>query len=122
MGSNGQMGALGLESVFVGDVGDGVGHAVFTNEAEGSTDAEDSILNSSGLNLGGLVALWSVAQFIVVFVAVETNVVMESFLHDDNFLGVDGSTLREGKGNSQDGDEDGDLLNSVISLVCTVSI
>ena len=103
------MGAFRLESVLVGDVCDGVGHAVFTDEAEGSMDADYSVLGASGLNLSGLVALRSVAQFIVVLVAVQADVVVESLLHDDNFLGVDGSTLREGKGNSHDGGESNNL-------------
>ena len=100
------MSTFGAESVLVGDVGDGVGHAVFTDEAVRSMDAEGGILRAPGLNLGGLVALRSVAKFIVVFVAVQTDVIVEGFLQYDDFWGV---PLGSGEGDGHEGSESNDL-------------
>ena len=69
------MSSLGAEAVLVGDVRDGVGHAVIGNKAVRSTDAEDSILSSSGLNLSGFVSRLSVGQLVGEPVAVQAYVV-----------------------------------------------
>ena len=100
------MSAFGLESVLVGDVVDGVGLAVVSDEAVRSTDADDSVFNSAGLDLGGLVARLAVGQLVGEFVAIETDVVGGCLADDDDVSTVSGG----GTGDDGDGGASGDLV------------
>ncbi|OXU17708.1 hypothetical protein TSAR_012566, partial [Trichomalopsis sarcophagae] len=84
-GSHGKMSTLGLESVLVSDVIDGVGDTI-DNKAVGSANAEDGFLGTAAQDLSRFLVLLSVAQFIAVFVAVETDVVRGSLLNEDNLI------------------------------------
>lgn len=50
-GGNGQMSSLSLESVLISNIGDGVGDAIISQEAVGSTSNDGSGLRSEGLQL-----------------------------------------------------------------------
>lgn len=60
-GHIGQMSSLGLESVLVGDVVDGVGLAVIGNEGVGSTDDNGLLLGADVLQLALLLVLLAIA-------------------------------------------------------------
>ena len=110
------MSTLGLESVLVSDVLDGVGLSVLrVYPAEGSLDAEDgAVLVGAGstdlLDLSHLVALLAIAQLIGVFVVVETDVVMEELLDkDDASVVLVLFLLGSGEGDGHEGGENDEL-------------
>lgn len=83
-GWNWQMSTLGLESVFVGDVGHGVGLAVVGVEvAEGAAYSENSLARSGspGVHQGRLLAGLTVAELVAVAVAVQADVVRGLLAH-----------------------------------------
>ena len=76
------MGSLGLETVLVGDVGDGVGLSVlWVHPAEGATNAQDRSVFLVGaapgvsFNLGRFLTGLTVTQLIRELVAVKADVV-----------------------------------------------
>lgn len=88
------MGTFGTETILVGDVVHGVRDAVGTDEAVGSTDAEEfsgSIVFVDTLSDFGLfLALLSIALFKVPSVTVETDVVVLRFSQQNYVAVVDG--------------------------------
>jgi len=56
------MGSLGLESVLIGDVVDGVGDTIIGHEGEGSTDGEALVLGSNVVQLTFGLSLLAVAS------------------------------------------------------------
>ena len=109
------MSALGLKTILISNVVNSVGLAIITNEAEGSTDAEDSVLGSSGLNLSRFVTSLSVGQLVGEPVAVKTDVVGGSFAQDVSWF-ILLSELWSGKGDGHEGSESNDLQLKTIIL------
>lgn len=63
-GGNGQMGTLGLVSVLVGGVGDGVSLAIIGHKGIGTLDVESLLISSNVLQLSGGLSRGSIAGLV----------------------------------------------------------
>jgi len=63
LGGHGQMGTLGLESVLIGDVGDGVGDTIIAHVGVGSLDGKGLMIGASILQHSLSLSLLAIACF-----------------------------------------------------------
>lgn len=100
------MRSLGMESILVGDVVDGVPDVgVRVDVAEATADDEALVLLTLIHQLSGFLMGMTVGELVAELVPVDADVVQRRFLHDDR-LTIVLSGCREGDGdNSGEGDD-----------------
>jgi len=88
------VGAGGLETILVGDVGEGVLLAIVTDPGDGSSHHQGLVLGAGVLQLSLLLLGGAIAGFKSIVVSPDSNVVI-FILHNDGVFGV---SLRRGGG------------------------
>lgn len=82
-----EVSAFWVESVFVSDVVDGVLLAGgWVDEGVASTDDQEGVFAASVSKFSGFLSALTVGQFIAKTVSTNSDIVMESFLQQNNFL------------------------------------
>lgn len=113
------MRSLGVESVLIGDVVDGVPDiGLRVDVGEATADGETLVLMTLIHQLGGLLMGLTVGELIAIIVSINTDVVQWCLLYE-NRLAVVMRGCREGDGH--DGAEGDDLQEEDISQLITIS-